>query len=77
MNVRHLWVALRFTSSQHVGASIIGHELPHRTGASECQAYTWEFINDPATGILQCDTSYLAEMVQQLNCKCNEIGCPD
>ncbi len=75
MNVRSFWLAVTFASSEHEAASIIGHQLLHTTGAHEYQAYTWEFNHDAATGILQCDTSYLAEMVQQL--KCNGIGCPD
>ncbi len=65
-----------FTASENRAASIIGHELLHTTGADECAAYTWEFNHDTATGIFQCDTQYLGNMVQQLNCKCNGIGCP-
>lgn len=65
-----------FTGSENQAASIIGHELVHASGVlSECTAYTWEFNHDTSTGIIQCDTSYLGEVVQKLNCKCNGI-CP-
>jgi len=50
-------------------------ELVHTTGGGECAAYTWEFNHDAATGIFQCDSGYLADVVQKLNCECNNI-CP-
>ena len=66
-----------FTSSENQAASIIGHELVHTTGVTdECPAYTWEFNHDAATGIFRCDTSYLAEVVQMMNCECSGINCP-
>jgi hypothetical protein len=65
-----------FTGSENQAASIIGHELVHASGVfSECTAYTWEFNNDAATGIFQCDSSYLAEVAQHVNCKCHDV-CP-
>jgi len=48
-----------FTGTENQAASIIGHELVHTTAADECPAYTWEFNNDAATGVFQCDTAYL------------------
>jgi len=65
-----------FTGTENQAASIIGHELLHTTGANECAAYTWEFNHDTGTGIFQCDTSYLANVVQMMNCKCSGINCP-
>ena len=70
-----------FTQSENAAASTIGHELVHTTGtwpllASECDAYTWEFNHDTGTGIFQCDTSYLANVVQMMNCQCSGINCP-
>lgn len=65
-----------FTGSENQAASIIGHELIHASGVfSECPPYTWEFNNDAATGVFQCDIAYLAEVVGKLNCACNNI-CP-
>jgi len=65
-----------FSGTENQAASIIGHELVHASGeVAECLPYTWEFNNAAATGIFQCDTSYLAEVVQRLNCKCNS-NCP-
>jgi hypothetical protein len=66
-----------FSGSENQAASIIGHELVHTTGADECQAYTWEFNHVTGTGVFQCDTSYLANVVQMMNCKCSEINCPE
>ncbi|UCC32078.1 MAG: hypothetical protein JSU86_07315, partial [Phycisphaerales bacterium] len=65
-----------FTGTENQAASIIGHELLHTTGANDCAAYTWEFNHDTGTGIFQCDTSYLANVVQMMNCKCSGINCP-
>ena len=68
-----------FAQSENAAASTIGHELAHTVGIlnqSECTAYTWEFNNDTGTGIFQCDSAYLANVVQQMNCECNGIGCP-
>ena len=65
-----------FTGSENAAASIIGHELIHTTGGNECVAYAWEFIHDTTTGIFQCDALYHANVVQQVNCTCNGIGCP-
>ena len=66
-----------FTGSENAAASTIGHELVHTTGGDECAAYTWEFNNDAATGIFQCDSSYLGEIVQKMNCQCGGINCPE
>jgi len=66
-----------FTSTENQAASIIGHELVHASGVpSECTAYTWEFNNDTDTGIYQCDATYLAEVAQKKNCKCDGVNCP-
>jgi hypothetical protein len=64
-----------FGGSENQAASIIGHELVHTTGGDECAAYTWEFNNHAATGIFQCDTTYLSDVVRNMNCKCSGI-CP-
>lgn len=66
-----------FTGSENQAASIIGHELVHTTGVTdECVTYTWEFNHDTGTGIFQCDASYLADVVQMMNCECSGINCP-
>jgi len=69
---------MAFTQSKENGvASTIGHELTHTVGAlnqSECTAYTWELDHAQQTGIFQCDTSYLQDVLQNQNCACN--NCP-
>ena len=65
-----------FSGSENQAASIIGHELVHASGVfSECTTYTWEFDHDAATGVFPCDAGYLAEVVQHMNCECDDI-CP-
>jgi hypothetical protein len=71
--------ASAFTGSENAAASIIGHELRHTVGilnADECTAYTWEFQNDSATGIFQCDAPHLANVAQNMSCHCDGINCP-
>ncbi|RMD62885.1 hypothetical protein D6833_06315 [Candidatus Parcubacteria bacterium] len=70
-----VFVTSAFTGTENAAASMIGHELIHTTGADECPAYTWEFNNDNLTGIFPCDPGYLADVVRNMNCRCNGI-CP-